>query len=426
MKNLWILFITVLLWGCGTKKNAPPSWISGKPIDPSGIYVYGLGSSFINPNVPYQQAARSNALADLAQEVQSEIYDETKLLQKEDAGGFNSAFQSNTTSTSALRLEDYELVESYADELRYYTLYRLDLESFLRKKALQDAAAMEWINAKVAEAKNANLSASSRLSALVDALDKAHDFQLFGDIQYRTKLNASSTEALRSIENVVGAIDLLPVKPAYLGLPATFRAQYEQPKERQEQIPLALSSSSGQFMLQEQTIQCIHTGSETRITLFFTWDWDRIQSAHTETKSWLKNKSQWGASIAVNFEKPTVYIESNGADELVNELEKSLSKDFRIGGRKSAQLVLECNGQMASETTGVGQARNSVVRHKVRIEVQFSLLSTENNSMLWNSTTISGTAISASQETALNSAKSELIDDFNYLLLPQLLRSLDF
>ena len=426
MKKLWILFIAVLLWGCGTKKNAPPSWISGKPIDANGIYVYGMGSSFISPNVPYQQAARSNALADLAQEVQSEIYDETKLLQKEDAGGFNSAFQSNTTSTSALRLEDYELVESYADELRYYTLYRLDLESFLRKKALQDAAAMEWINTKVFEAKDANLSASSRLSALVDALDKAHDFQLFGDIQYRTKLNASATEALRSIENVVGAIDLLPVKPAYLGLPATFLAQLEQPKESQEQIPLALSSSSGQFMLQEQTIQCIHTGSETRITLFFAWDWDRIQSAHTETKNWLKNKSQWGASIAVNFEKPTMYIESNGADELVNELEKSLSKDFRIGGRKSAQLVLECNGQMASETAGVGQVRDSMVRHKVRIEVQFSLLSTENNSMLWNSTTISGTAISASQETALNSAKSEFIDDFNYLLLPQLLRSLDF
>ncbi len=426
MKKLWILFIAVLLWGCGTKKNAPPSWISGKPIDANGVYVYGMGSSFINPNVPYQQAARSNALADLAQEVQSEIYDETKLLQKEDAGGFNSAFESNTTSTSSLRLDDYELVESYADELRYYTLYRLDLESFLRKKALQDAAAMEWINTKVFEAKDANLSASSRLSALVDALDKAHDFQLFGDIQYRTKLNASATEALRSIENVVGAIDLLPVKPAYLGLPPTFRAQYEQPKERQEQIPLALSSSSGQFMLQEQTIQCIHTGSETRVTLFFAWDWDRIQSAHTETKNWLKNKSQWGASIAVNFEKPTVYIESNGADELVNELEKSLSKDFRIGGRESAQLVLECNGQMASETAGVGQVRDSMVRHKVRIEVQFSLLSTENNSMLWNSTTISGTAISASQETALNSAKSEFIDDFNYLLLPQLLRSLDF
>ena len=426
MRNLTILFITLLLWGCGTKKNAPPSWISGKPIDVNGVYVYGMGSSFINPNVPYQQAARSNALADLAQEVQSEIYDETKLLQKEDAGGFNSAFESNTTSTSSLRLDDYELVETYADAYRFYTLYRLDLESFLRKKAIQDASAMEWINTKVSDAKNANLSASSRLSALIDALDKAHDFQLFGDIQYRTKLNASATEALRSIENVVGAVNWPSVKQAYLGLPETFRAQYEQPEKRQEQIPLALSSSSGQFILQEQTIQCIHTGSETRVNLFFTWDWDRIQSAHTESKSWLKNKSQWGASIAVNFEKPTVFIESNGADELVNELEKSLSKDFRIGGRESAQLVLECNGQMASETAGVGQVRNTLVRHKVRIEAQFSLSSTENNSMLWNSNTISGTAISASQETALNSAKSEFMDDFNYLLLPQLLRSLDF
>jgi hypothetical protein len=148
MKNLLALFITLLLWSCGARKNAPPSWISGKPIDASGTYVYGVGSSYINPNTAYQQAARSNALADLAQEVQSEIFDETKLLQEEDAGGFNSAFESNTTSTSALRLEDYELVESYADEVRFYSLYRLDLQAFLRKKALQDAEAMDWINGK--------------------------------------------------------------------------------------------------------------------------------------------------------------------------------------------------------------------------------------------------------------------------------------
>ena len=426
MRNLTILFLTLLLWGCGTKKNAPPSWISGKPIDPNGVFVYGMGNSFINPNVPYQQAARSNALADLAQEVQSEIYDESKWLQKEDASGFNSAFESNTTSTSSLRLDDYELVETYADEYRFYTLYKLDLDSFLRKKAIQDAAAMDWINTKISEAQNASLSASPRLSALVDALDKAHDFQLFGDIRYRTKLNASATEALRSIEKVVLAIDWLPEKSAYLGMPVTFLTQHEQPRQSQEQIPLALSSSSGQFILQEQSIQCIHTGFETIVTLYLAWDWDRIQSAHTETKNWLKNKSQWGESIAVNFKKPTVFIASTGVDEMVDELEKSLSKDFRLGDRKTAQLILECDGQLASETAGVGQVRNSMVRHKVRIEAQFSLLSTENNAMLWNSTTISGTAISASQETALNSAKSEFMDDFNYLLLPQLLRSLDF
>lgn len=426
MKNLLILFITVLLWGCGTKKNAPPSWISGKPIDPNGVFVYGIGNSFINPNVPYQQAARSNALADLAQEVQSEIYDESKLLQKEDASGFNSAFESNTTSTSSLRLDDYELVETYADEYRFYTLYKLDLESFLRNKEIQDAAAMDWINTKISEAQNPSLSASPRLSALVDALDKAYDFQLFGDIRYRTTLNASATEALRSIEKVVVKIDWHPEKSVFLGLPVTFHAQHEQPRQSQEQIPLALSSSSGQFILREQTIQCIRTGFETLVTLYFAWDWDRIHSAHSETKSWLKNKSQWSESIAVNFQKPTVFIASTGADELVDELEKSLSKDFTIGDRKTAQLILECDGQLASETARVGQVRNALVRHKVRIKARFSLSSIENNSMLWNSSTISGTAISASQETALNSAKSEFMDDFNYLLLPQLLRSLDF
>ena len=37
MKNLLALFITLLLWSCGARKNAPPSWISGKPIDASGF-----------------------------------------------------------------------------------------------------------------------------------------------------------------------------------------------------------------------------------------------------------------------------------------------------------------------------------------------------------------------------------------------------
>ena len=425
MRTLFVLCTTLLLWGCGLKKNTAPAWITGKPIDPSGVYVYGLGSSFINPNVPYQQAARSNALADLAQEVQSEIYDESKWLQKEDASGYNSAFESNTTATSSLRLDDYELVETYSDEYRYYNLYRLDLQSFLRKKALQDAEAMEWITSKIGASSDIQLSASVRLSALVDALDKAHDFQLFGDIRYKTKLNASATEALRALEQTVVAVYWMPEESAYLGLPNTFQAECQLEQSR-DQIPLALSSSSGQFILQESTIKCTRTGFETLVTLSFEWDWDRIQSAHIETKSWLRNKSQWRESIAVNFQKPTLFIAGSGADEWVGELEKSLSKDFRLGDRKTSQLILECDGHLDAETAGVGQVRNSLVRHKVYIEAQFSLSSNENNSMLWNSATISGTAISSSQETALNSAKSEFIDDFNYLLLPQLIRSLDF
>lgn len=417
MRSFLIYLSALIFVSCGINKHTPPSWINGKPIDASGIYVYGLGSSYINPNTAYQQAARSNALADLAQEVQSEIYDETKLLQKEDAKGFNSAFESNTISTSTLRLEDYELVESYADEVRFYTLYRLDLQAFLRKKALQDAEAMEWINGKFTEAKNVQLSASARLSALVDALDKAHDFQLFGDIKFKTKLNANATEALRTLEQSMAVDLLIPEEIAYLGLPATFKAQWQD--VGRDQIPLTIQSSSGQFIFKEQQIQCLHTGNEPAVQISIQWDWDKIQSSHPSTKRWLKNKSQWNEGAVVNFQKPTLQL--NCPDELREALAQSLSTYFIVQNEEGAKLGLEARIDIFAETSAQST-------HKVIIDGTFVLTAiSEHIDVLWKSSnTIEGTALSSSKERAMQSAKNTFMEDFNYFVLPQLQRSLDY
>ena len=407
----------LILASCGARKNSPPSWISGKPIDASGTFVYGVGSSYINPNTTFQQAARSNALADLAQEVQSEIYDETKLLQKEDAEGFNSAFESNTTSTSALRLQDYELVESYADEVRFYTLYRLDLQAFLKKKALQDAEAMQWINGKFLEAKDMQLSAPVRLSALVDALDKAYDYQLFGDIKFKTKLNASATEGLRNLEQSMAVALLIPEELAYLGLPATFNAKWQYVERNQ--IPLTIQSSSGQFILKEQQIQCLHTGHDPVVQLSINWDWDNIQSSHLATKNWLKNKSQWNLGAVINFQKPSLQLDC--PDELREDLTQSLSQFFAVQTEEGAKLGLESRIDLFTETSNRGT-------HKVIIDGTFILTAIEEYmDVLWKSSnTIEGTAISSSKERAMQSAKNAFLEDFNYFVLPQLQRSLDY
>jgi len=417
MKNLLALFITLLLWSCGARKNAPPSWISGKPIDASGTYVYGVGISYINPNTAYQQAARSNALADLAQEVQSEIFDETKLLQKEDAGGFNSAFESNTTSTSALRLEDYELVESYADEVRFYSLYRLDLQAFLRKKALQDAEAMDWINGKFLEAHDVRMSVPVRLSALVDALDKAHDFQLFGDIKFKTKLNAGATAALRALEQSTSLALRIPEESAYLGLPETFHAQWQY--VGRDQIPLSIQSTSGQFIFEDQNIQCLHTGDEPVVQLSITWDWDKIQCSHLATKRWLKNKSQWSEGTVVNFQKPTLSLSC--PEEFKASLTQSLSQYFAVQTGEGAKLGLESKLDLFTETSTQGT-------HKVIVEGTFVLTSIgEYVDVMWKSANlIKGTAISSSKERAMQSAMNAFMEDFNYFVLPQLHRSLDY
>ena len=417
MRKLLLLLSALILASCGARKNSPPSWISGKPIDASGTFVYGVGSSYINPNTTFQQAARSNALADLAQEVQSEIYDETKLLQKEDAEGFNSAFESNTTSTSALRLQDYELVESYADEVRFYTLYRLDLQAFLRKKALQDAEAMEWINGKFLEAKDMQLSAPVRLSALVDALDKAYDYQLFGDIKFKTKLNASATEGLRNLEQSMAVALLIPEELAYLGLPATFNAKWQYVERNQ--IPLTIQSSSGQFILKEQQIQCLHTGHDPVVQLSINWDWDNIQSSHLATKNWLKNKSQWNLGAVINFQKPSLQLDC--PDELREDLTQSLSQFFAVQTEEGAKLGLESRIDLFAETSNRGT-------HKVIIDGTFILIAIEEYvDVLWKSSnTIEGTAISSSKERAMQSAKNAFLEDFDYFVLPQLQRSLDY
>lgn len=81
-KLIFALFSSILLVGCGTQKVAIPSWVAAKPIDTKRNFVYGVGMSYVNPNTAYQQAARSNALADLAGEVESQVFDESRLLQK--------------------------------------------------------------------------------------------------------------------------------------------------------------------------------------------------------------------------------------------------------------------------------------------------------------------------------------------------------
>ena len=417
MRYALVLFSACFLFACGTKKNVAPEWINGKPIDATGAYVYGLGSTFINPNTAYQQAARSNALADLAQEVQSEIYDETRLLQKEDANGFNSAFESNTTATSALRLEDYELVDTYADELRYYTLYRLDLQSLLRKKAIQDAEAMDWINRKFLESKDVQLSSPTRLSALVDALDKAHDYQLMSDIQFKTKLNASATEALRALEQSMLVYLIIPEELAYLGLPGTFRAQWQYVGP--DQIPMSIESTSGQFIIQEQQIQCLHTGSESLVQLSILWDWDKIQTGHPTTKHWLKNKSQWSQSETVHFQKPTLQLTC--PEELREALAQSLSQYFAVQSTEGARLGLDSRIDLFTETSSQGT-------YKVIIEGTFILTQVgEYVDLKWKSSNvIEGTAISSSKERAMQSAKNAFMEDFNYFVLPQLHRSLDY
>jgi len=182
---------------------------------------------------------------------------------------------------------------------------------------------------------------------------------------------------------------------------------------------LTIQSSSGQFIFKEQQIQCLHTGNEPMVQLSITWDWDKIQSSHLATKSWLKNKSQWNQGAVINFQKPTLQL--NCPDELREALSQSLSQYFAVQTEEGAKIGLESRIDLFTETSTQGT-------HKVVIEGTFIMTAIEEYvDVLWKSSNIiDGTAISSSKERAMQSAKNAFMEDFNYFVLPQLQRSLDY
>ena len=417
MKKLVFALLSItLLVSCGTQKVAVPSWVTAKPIDTKRNFVYGIGMSYVNPNTAYQQAARSNALADLAGEVESQVFDESKLLQKEDAGGFSTAFSSQTLTTSHIKLEGYELVDTYSDELRYYVLYKLDLPKFLEIKAQNDAIAMSYINGKLETVANKAMPAADRFQALADALQKALDRQLLSDPKFNVELNAKLTSGLRTIERDLSGSILLPEATYYLGLPDQFSGALRVSDEGISRA-LKLNSSSGNFSYNSSlnAVVCEHTGRENAIILECPIDFKLLlPQASQFVHIWLTERSNWKITESLYFQSTQINVQADGA--LSEAIASAISSEFEV--YNDAPLTLEFKGNEVTE-------RNLGDRTKHIISGSFILKNT-NGSILWSSQRVMKFGISTNPTAAKQAAYAEFDKDIRFFILPQLIRSLGY
>lgn len=417
MRKLLLLALSgLLLWSCGTQKSTVPGWISAKPIDARRTYVYGVGMSYINPNTAYQQAARSNALADLAGEVESQVFDESRLLQKEDIGGFSSSFSSQTLTTSHIKLEGYELVDTYSDELRYYVLYKLDLPQFLEVKAKNDAIAMAYIDGKLEITGDSERLAGARFQALADALQKAFDRQLLKDPKYKIELNAKLINGLRSIESDVTGNILLPETTNYLGLPDQFSAVLRLSEEGLN-TAIKLTSSSGNFSFNSAmgSILCEHTGRENAIILECPIDFKRLLPQSSPlVHLWLEAASNWKISESLFFQNTMIQVAAPRG--LQNAISASISSTFNTSNE--APLILEFDGNETTE-------RNLGDRTKYIISGSF-VLKSASNTVLWSSQRLMKFGISANPAAAKQAAYAEFDKDIRFFIVPQIVRNLGY
>lgn len=418
MKKLLILSSLLLfLAQCATKKNTPPAWISAKPIDATGTYVYGVGMSYVNPNTSYQQAARSNALADLAQEVEGQIYDETRLLQKEDASGFSTSLSSETLMRSHLKLEEYQLVESYSDGLRYYVLYRMDLPNFLIAKQEADQKALGWIQERLALATSSDLPLATKWAMLGDATEKAIERNFLTDPSFAVKVKSDLIQAIRTVEGSMSGGFLLPESLFYLGMPAQFSAAFTfSNPELASHLKLTSSSGDFDYNSENQGIYCTATGKSNQITLTMQLELASLLPATDRTaRIWLEERMNWQVKSSINLQNTLVRIEA--PERLKSTIIQSMSSLFSVD--KNAPLTISFLGEINTSA----QSNN---RYKTTINGRFILQNTTVDQTLWSSQRIEESALSTNLQAAENAALNTFAENIDFFILPQLERSLGY
>src|SRR5690606_35104670 len=109
-----------------------PAWGTARPV--SGLEYTGVGTAS-KLRQDHQEAAKKNALNDLASEISVTVEGNSLLYTLDRKHQFDEEFTSTINTSTNERIEGYELVDSYEDANQYWIYYRLSKAEHARIKA---------------------------------------------------------------------------------------------------------------------------------------------------------------------------------------------------------------------------------------------------------------------------------------------------
>lgn len=141
----WSLCFLLLLGTPACRSKAPtafpaedlapaprPAWVQARPV--TDAYYVGIGlSSRTRPD--FMEAAKKNALNDLASEISVKVEGNSLLHTLETRRSFNEEYSSTINTRTSEQLEGYELVDTWENGSEYWTYYRLSKAEHARIKA---------------------------------------------------------------------------------------------------------------------------------------------------------------------------------------------------------------------------------------------------------------------------------------------------
>lgn len=109
-----------------------PAWVGARPVSSTDYIGIGVAPK---SRPDYQEAAKKNALNDLASEISVTVEGSSLLYTLDRKYKFDEEFTSTITTTTKERLEGYELAGSYENANDYWVYYRLGKAEHARIKA---------------------------------------------------------------------------------------------------------------------------------------------------------------------------------------------------------------------------------------------------------------------------------------------------
>lgn len=139
--GLWLPLLA-LCAACGQGKElalpAPtpqadpaPDWVTARPV--SSQYYIGIGQC-PKSRPDYREAAKQNALNDLASEISVTVQGNSLLYTLDRSGNFKEEFLNTVKTSTAERIEGYELVGSYDGPQDLFIYYRLNKADHAERK----------------------------------------------------------------------------------------------------------------------------------------------------------------------------------------------------------------------------------------------------------------------------------------------------
>jgi len=257
MNRIYLIIIVLLLGACAAKKQlaefeAQPSWMKQKPYE-DGYYT-GVGSAGkVGTIQQYQEAAKRDALANLAEEISVTVSSTSVLHTIETESGFSETFDQQIKISTEDYLEGFEPVEYYENDNSYWVYYRISRETYLEKKAAKkeqalNVAKVKYLDAKQEENQNNVVEAITfylqGLESIYDYLAEDNLVELNGQTIDVGNKTYSDLNALVSSLKVSSLVEEITVKRENsLKEPILFELYYKSNKTKG--IPVNFKYSGG-------------------------------------------------------------------------------------------------------------------------------------------------------------------------------------